>query len=231
MIEVKNVVKKYGKVTALNGATFNIKEGRVTGILGINGVGKSTVLKAIMGLIPIKSGEILIDGELLTEKTYDKLAFIADVPTYYPGMTIEEIFQFMDTFYRLWDKDKAYKMLTYFKLDKKKKIAELSKGNIARVKVILGYSQKSKYLLMDEPFSGMDIFTREAFIETMMGEFAEDGQALIITTHEIAEIEHIVDDVIILENGQVVSSFSAEKVREEEGKSIVDVMREVYRNA
>lgn len=231
MIEVKNVVKKYRKLKALDEASFNIKEGRVTCLLGINGVGKSTVLKAIMGLIPVNSGEILIDGEKFSPKVYNKIGFIPDISVYYPGMTIEESFDFMKTFYDNWDMDKAYKMLEYFKLTKEKKISELSKGNMARVKVIIGYCQKSKYLLMDEPFSGMDFFTREDFISAMTGEFLDEDQAVIITTHEIGEIENLAEDVILLENGKVVKQFSAEDIREQYGKSIMDVMREVYKNA
>lgn len=231
MIEVKNVVKKYRKLRALDEASFNIKEGRVTCILGINGVGKSTILKAIMGLIPINSGEILIDGEKLSPKVYNKIGFIPDISVHYQSMTVEESFNFMNTFYDNWDMDKAYRMLEYFKLTKEKKISEMSKGNMARVKVIMGYCQKSKYLLMDEPFSGMDFFTREAFISAMTGEFVEEDQTIIITTHEISEIEHLADDVILLEDGKVVKQFSAEDVREQCGKSIIDVMREVYKNA
>ncbi|GKX68109.1 ABC transporter ATP-binding protein [Inconstantimicrobium mannanitabidum] len=231
MIEVKNVVKKYKKLKALDEASFTIKEGRVTCLLGINGVGKSTILKAIMGLIPINSGEILIDGYKLSPKVYNKLGFIPDISVYYPTMTIEESFNYMNIFYDNWDMDKAYRMLEYFKLTKERKIAELSKGNMARVKIIMGYCQKSKYLLMDEPFSGMDFFTREDFISAMTGEFSEEGQAIIISTHEIGEIENLADDVILLEDGRVVKQFSAEEIREEEGKSIMDVMREVYKNA
>lgn len=231
MIEVKNVVKRYRKVIALDEATFTAKEGRVTALLGINGVGKSTALKAIMGLIPINSGEILIDGEPINHEVYNKIAMVPDVNTLFPHMTIEEAFEFMGIYYKNWDNNKAYRMLEFFKLTKDKKVNELSKGNKARVKLILGFGQKSKYLLLDEPFSGIDVFTREDFIGAMSGEFIEDGQGLIITTHEIGEIENLAEDVILLEEGRVIKQFSAEECREYFGKSIMDMMREVYRNA
>ncbi|EQB87012.1 ABC-2 type transport system ATP-binding protein [Clostridium punense] len=231
MIEVKNVVKKYRKIIALDEATFTAKEGRVTALLGINGVGKSTALKAIMGLIPINSGEILIDGEPINYEVYNKIAMVPDVNTIFPHMTIEEAFNFMSIYYKNWDNEKANKMLEFFKLTKDKKINELSKGNKARVKLILGFGQKSKYLLLDEPFSGIDIFTREDFIGAMSGEFIEEGQGLIITTHEIGEIENLAEDVVLLEEGKVIKQFSAEECREYYGKSIMDMMREVYRNA
>lgn len=231
MIEIKNVVKKYGKLKALDDVSVNIEEGKITCILGINGVGKSTLLKSIMGLIPINSGEILIDGEKIGEETYNKISMIPDVNIHYRKMNIEEIFNFMEIFYKNWDMDKAYSMLDYFKLSKEKKISELSKGNIARVKLIIGFAQNSKYLLLDEPFSGIDLFTREDFIGAITGEFLEEGSSIILTTHEIEEIEHIADNVILIDSGKVVKVFSAEEEREKFGNSIVDVMREVYKNA
>lgn len=231
MIEVKNVVKKYKRFKALDDVTVNVEEGKITCILGINGVGKSTLLKSIMGLIPINSGEILIDGEKIGPEVYNKISMIPDVNVHYRKMTIEETFNFMEIFYKNWDMDKAYRMLEYFKLSKEKKISELSKGNIARVKLIVGFAQNSKYLLLDEPFSGIDLFTREDFIGAITGEFLEEGSSIILTTHEIEEIEHIADNVILIDNGKVMKVFSAEEEREQFGKSIVDVMREVYRHA
>ena len=106
-------------------------------------------------------------------------------------------------------------------------ISKLSKGNKARVKIIIGFAQRAKYTLLDEPFSGIDIFKREEFIKAILT-FMNDDESIIITTHEIDEIEHIVDDVIILSNGKIANIFNAEEVRQNEGKSIVDKMREVY---
>jgi ABC-2 type transport system ATP-binding protein len=229
MIELKNVTKKYKKLRALDDVSLTINEGKITALLGINGVGKSTILKAIMKLINIDSGEILIDGDKQDYKMYDKIAMIPDVAITYPKMSIKEAFEFMKFHYKNWDETKAYDMLKFFKLTDEKKIIELSKGNMARVKLILGFAQNSKYLLMDEPFSGMDMFTREDFIGAMSGRFMEENQSIVITTHEIAEIEHIADQVILLEDGKVIKEFSAEECREKYGKSIIDVMREVYR--
>ncbi|MEQ8156107.1 MAG: ABC transporter ATP-binding protein [Clostridiaceae bacterium] len=230
MIEVKHVVKKYRKIKALDDVSVNIEEGKITCILGINGVGKSTLLKSIMGLIPLNSGEILIDGEKTGPEVYNKISMVPDVDIHYRKMTIEEIFDFMEIFYKNWDMDKAYRMLEYFRLSKEEKISELSKGGAARVQLITGFAQNSKYLLLDEPFSGIDLFTREDFIGAITGEFLEEGSSIILTTHEIGEIEHIADNVILMGNGKIIKVFSAEQEREESGKSIVDVMREEYRN-
>ena len=168
MIEIRNVDKKYGKIYALKNVSFNIKEGKITGIFGINGVGKSTILKAITGLTRIDKGEILIDGEKIHPKIYNKISFVPDVDTYFPNFTIRESFNFMKVFYRNWDDEKAYKMLKIFNLTDDKKVSDLSKGNRAKVKIIIGFAQNSKYILLDEPFSGIDIFKREGFIKVMI---------------------------------------------------------------
>ncbi|CEJ74496.1 ABC transporter ATP-binding protein [[Clostridium] sordellii] len=229
MIEVKNATKKYKKVKALDNISFEIHEGKITCLLGINGVGKSTVLKAICGLIKLDSGEILIDGEKIDNKIYDKVAFVPDVDNYFVQFTIKQSFEFMKEFYKNWDDKKAYEMLDLFNLNDNSKISNLSKGNIARVKIILGFAQNAKYTILDEPFSGIDIFKREDFLKVMT-KYITDEQSIIITTHEISEIEMIADDVILIDDGRVSLVFNAEETREEEGKSIIDKMSEVYKN-
>lgn len=227
MIEVKHVKKKYKKVKALDDVSFNIEEGKITCILGVNGVGKSTILKVIAGLVKPNSGEILIDGEKFSQQTYNKLAFVTDIDIHFNHLNIKETFDLMKLFYKNWDEERAYEMLSMFSLTDDKKISELSKGNKARVKIIIGFAQRAKYILLDEPFSGIDIFKREEFINAMLT-LMEDDESIVITTHEIGEIEQIVDDVIILNNGKIEQIFNAEEVRQNEGKSILDKMREVY---
>ncbi|HHP5276088.1 TPA: ABC transporter ATP-binding protein, partial [Clostridioides difficile] len=227
MIEIKNVSKTYKrmqglkirKIEALKNVSFNIEKGKITALLGINGVGKSTMLKAIAGLINIDSGEIRIDGEKINEKVYNKLAFVPDVQSHFSNTTIKETFEFMEIFYSKWNKEKSKEMMDIFKLDEDEIIDNLSKGNIARVKLILGFCQDPEYILLDEPFTGIDLFKREEFIG-VIAQYMEENQAIIITTHEIVEIESLVDEVVILDEGQIITSFNAEELREREGKSI-----------
>lgn len=228
MIDIINLSKKYGKVHALDDVSFQIKEGKIIGIFGINGVGKSTILKSIAGVIRPDKGKILIEGEEINHKLYNKIVFIPDVDTYFPHLTIKESLAFMKEFYINWDEEKAYNMLKIFNLTDDQMISNLSKGNRARVKIILGFAQNAKYILLDEPFSGIDIFKREEFIKAMV-EYISPNQSIIITTHEIAEIEEIVEEVIILHDGKVAFNFNVEEVRQNENKSIIDKMREVYR--
>ncbi|WP_131005627.1 ABC transporter ATP-binding protein [Clostridioides difficile] len=237
MIEKKKGSKTYKrmqglkirKIETIKNVSFNIEKGKITALLGINGVGKSTMLKAIAGLINIDSGEIRIDGEKINEKVYNKLAFVPDVQSHFSNTTIKETFEFMEIFYSKWNKEKSKEMMDIFKLDEDEIIDNLSKGNIARVKLILGFCQDPEYILLDEPFTGIDLFKREEFIG-VIAQYMEENQAIIITTHEIVEIESLVDEVVILDEGQIITSFNAEELREREGKSILDKMREVYKN-
>lgn len=229
MIEVREVKKKYGKKSVLNGMSFTAHKGEVTCLIGVNGSGKTTVLNAIMGLTPFKKGEILIDGKRLHKQMYEKVAYIPDTMTMISSLKISEAFAFMNDFYTVWNQERAQSLLTFFNLTADMKISELSKGNKAKVNLVLGLALDVDYVLMDEPFSGIDIFSREEIANVFTSHLIEN-RGVIVTTHEIQDIEHLVDKVILINDGIVVKEFNAEEVREEQGMSIVDVMREVYRS-
>jgi ABC-2 type transport system ATP-binding protein len=227
MIEVKQVKKKFGRKNVLSGITFTAEKGQITCLIGINGVGKSTILKAIMGLTPINSGQILIDGESMNKRLYERVTFIPDTITMPPSMTIGDCMQFMNDFYSYWNQKRADEMASFFKLNVKDRVGELSKGNAAKLNLLLGLAVDTDYVLMDEPFSGIDIFSREQIASVFTSHLIEE-RGVIITTHEINDIEHLIDKVVLINEGVVMKEFSCEEVRQEEGKSVLDVMREVY---
>lgn len=228
MIELRNVTKKYGRKVILDDVSIKFEKGKISCLLGLNGVGKSTTMKSIMRLIPISSGQIFVDGEPVSEKNINKIAFLADIPTHDIGWTVEENLRIAEIYYDTFDKEKAERMVEFFKLPKNKALKELSKGNLARFSIVIGLCQNAPYVLMDEPFSGIDIFSREEFIAALKSEFMEEDQTIIITTHEIDEIEGIADEVFLLEEGQVLCNFSSAEA-EKEGLSIVEKMRKIYR--
>ena len=227
MIEVVGVKKKFRRKKVLDNITFNVKKGEITALLGLNGVGKSTLLKIIMGLVKQDEGEVLFNGEKLNYKTYENIAFVPDVLNTYGDMKIKDAFEYMSMMYEKWDMDKAYERLKDFKLTDDLKINKLSKGNIARVKLILGFARHPEYLLLDEPFSGIDIFTREKFIESLIG-YMDNNIGILLTTHELKEVENIVDKVVFLSDGNIKIEFYVEDVRENEGLSMVEKIREVH---
>lgn len=238
MIQLKNVTKKYRKPLinrkkyvdyALDNVSLKIEEGKITAILGINGAGKSTLLKTIAGIIKPDAGSVYVDDEKINSSIYKKIIYVPDCETHFPGFTIRQMIDFYKDFYSTWNDDKAEDMINFFNLNKDDVIDSLSKGNIAKVKLLLSFSLDLKYILLDEPFNGIDIFKREEFVG-LMAKYMNENQAIILTTHEISEIESIVDHVFILSDGRLVSDFDAEIMRDMEGKSILQKIREVTFN-
>ncbi len=228
MIEVKNIHKRYRRRNVLNGVSFTADKGQITCLIGINGVGKSTVLKAIMGLTPLKEGQIYIDGQPISKETYEKVAFVPDHLTMPGGMKLTDALQFMADYYRSWNTDRANELMNFFRLDRTEKIGSLSKGTAAKFNLVIGLAQNTDYVLMDEPFSGIDLFSRESIAEVFTSHLIEN-RGVLLTTHEIGEMEHLIDKAVLMQDGVINREFNCEQMRDEEGKSIVDVMREVYK--
>lgn len=227
MIEVKNVSKRYKRKQVLKDMSFTAEKGEITCLIGINGAGKTTIMKSIMALTPIDRGEILIDGKKISKDAYEKITYIPDRLTMSPNYTIAESFEFMADFYKVWNEQRATELLAFFQLDPSDKISSLSKGNTAKVNLLLGLALDVDYILMDEPFSGIDIFSREQIANVFTSHLIEN-RGVIITTHEINDIEHLIDKAVLIGDGRVLREMDVEQMRETEGKSVVDVMREVY---
>ena len=227
MLEMKNVTKRYGKKVVLDDVSIQFQKGAITCLLGLNGVGKSTTMKSIMKLVPINKGEILIDQTPITSQNINQLAYVPDIPIHDLGWTIPKNLEFAQVFYEGFDIEKAWRMIKFFKVPTDKKLKELSKGNLARFNIIIGLCQNTPYLLLDEPFSGIDVFTRPTFINLLKSEFLEKDQTVILTTHEIDEVQDIADHIVLLEDGKVFATFSKDEA-EKEGLTIVEKMKSLY---
>lgn len=235
MIDVINATKKYrdskkhGKKKTkyvLDDISIKFRDGKITALLGINGAGKTTLLKAIAGLVNLNKGTILIDDKKFSYKNYNELTFVPDYDIHFAGFSVKEMMSFYENFYKNWDQNKANQMLVFFDIDKEAYIDDLSKGNIAKVKLVFAFSQNAKYILFDEPFSGIDLFKREEFVKIIKKYMVED-QTILIATHEISEIENLVDDVYFLSEGKVLFYFDAKEEIERKGKTISEKIREV----
>lgn len=227
MIELKNVVKMYGQNSVgLYNESAIIKTGEIVGILGENGSGKTTMLKAIMGLCDIQCGEILIDGRPVLEQ-YNKMAFITCEGSYFPNMTPYEYGNFLAEFFHSFDGEQYNRLIKFFELDPFKKIKTFSTGQKMKLEISAGFSKGAKYILMDEPFTGSDMFTRQKILKLIASSFNEENTVLI-STHLIDEIENIIDRAIILRYGRIKADFYIDDIRKE-GKTLADMMEQISR--
>ncbi|WP_214823810.1 ABC transporter ATP-binding protein [Exiguobacterium sp. s28] len=224
MIEVLGVKKRYRRKQVIEDVSFTAQKGEITCLIGLNGTGKSTILKGIMGLTPFDRGTVLVDGKPLD---LNRVAFVPDHSTFPLHFTIEQCEAFMRDFYPKFDPKLFARLVDEFKLFPEDKLNELSKGTLAKVNLVLGIAQDPDYLLLDEPFSGIDVFSKEQIVELFSSDIMED-RGVLITTHEIEDIEYLVDKAVMLNNGRIVREFDVEDVRFIHGKSIVDVMREEF---
>ncbi|MFE0442561.1 ATP-binding cassette domain-containing protein [Aerococcus sp. NPDC058936] len=228
MIEIEKVNKFYGAKKILEDVSFSIKPGEITALIGENGSGKTSLMNGLMKLTPVASGQFLIDGKLIDFNDFNRISYIPDTIIVVKEMTIQEALDYMDTYYSTYDSVLAKDLVTFFNLNLDEKISHLSKGNTAKVNLLLGLTLNSDYLIMDEPFSGIDIFTREEIANVFTSKLMA-GRGVLISTHEINEIETLVDRVVMLKDCRIIQDFYTEDLRLEEGKSITDKMWEVYR--
>lgn len=222
MIEVKNVEKTYpvtGRV--LTDISFTIPDGQIVGLLGRNGVGKTTLLKRMAGITG-GGGEVLYDGRP-PEKCREDVAFLSGDGTFFPEMTPLEYGEFLCGFYPRFDRERFTRLLDFFELglSLRQRAGSLSKGQKTRLELAAGFSRGAKYLLLDEPFSGKDIFSRKDFLKLLTAGLTK-GETLVISTHDVEEMENIFDRVILLRYGGVKADLMAEEWQEG-GVSLADL--------
>lgn len=217
---LNNVTKKYGKNVAIRNATLEVEEGKVYGLLGPNGSGKSTTLKLLSGLVFPDTGSVIVNGCTVTRKISGMVAYLTDLDVYYEQFTLDNMIHYYESQFADFDRQKAEHLLHEWNLDEKQKLKYMSKGNRARAKLMLALARKAKLLLLDEPFSGLDPLVRESIVKSIVSHLDFGSQTVIIATHEIDEIEPLLDDVMIMNDGEFVGKENVERLREEEGMSV-----------
>lgn len=230
MIKFENVSKSFGNKTALDRLSLDLPEGKIIGLFGPNGAGKSTMLKMITGLTLPDSGEVRVDASI-PRKSRSNIAYLPEIDHLYTNWTLKEAANFTRVFYSDWDEERYQDLLTFLKLEESMKIGKISKGQRAKCKLILTLSRKAPYLLMDEPFSGLDLLSRDEIADALIRDYNVGEQSIIISTHEIDEIENLIDYVIFIDQGRIQLTGDAEELRMEKGMSLVEIMKEAFRHA
>ncbi|MGP7816871.1 ABC transporter ATP-binding protein [Niallia sp. 01092] len=226
MIIFQHVSKKYGKETALENVELQLEKGKIYGLVGANGSGKSTTLKMIAGLVQPTSGHVFVNDKKATRKIASDVSYLTELDMFYDGFTVKDIMEFSASQFPDFQQEKAKELLTFMQLDPAKKIKNLSKGNRGRLKLVISLSRKVPVLLLDEPFSGLDPMVRESIVKGILTFIDFEEQTVIIATHEIAEMEPILDEVIAINNGKIVGQFSVDQLREEKGQTVVEWLKE-----
>lgn len=228
LLRCVNLTKQYGKTTALNGVSFGLESGKIVGILGPNGSGKTTLIKIINGLLTPTSGAVYIDGELPGPSTKAKVAYLPDNIYLNGWMTVEQIVSYFADFYADFSSERAYEMLSRLGISPQQRLKALSKGNKEKVCLILVMSRQAKLYVLDEPIAGVDPAARDYVISTIINNYNPEATVLI-STHLIADIEQILDEVLFIRDGYLVLQKSVEDIRAEEGMSVDSLFREVFR--
>ena len=226
--ECKSLCKRYGNVQALDNVSFSIEPGRVVGLLGPNGSGKTTLIKLANGLLTPTGGELLINGQKPGKATRALVSYLPDRPCLPEWMSAEKLLNMFSDFYADFQRDKAREMLEKLGIDPKQKIKQMSKGTREKVQLILVMSRKAELYLLDEPIGGVDPATRDYILETIIRNY-NPSASVVISTHLIADVEQVLDDVIFINNGQIVLRSSVDDIREQQGKSVDAYFREVFR--
>lgn len=228
ILECKNLVKGYGKKEALKGINLTINRGRIVGLLGPNGSGKTTLIKLANGLLSPTSGEILIDGKKPGVETKKIVSYLPDTTYLNEWMKTSDIIEFFADFYEDFNSEKAYDMLKRLKINPQDKLKTMSKGTKEKVQLILVMSREADLYLLDEPIAGVDPAARDYILNTIISNYNKNS-TVIISTHLISDVESILDDIVFISSGEVTLSKSAKEVREESGKSVDELFREVFK--
>ena len=228
ILECRNLVKTYGSRPALQGINLQLGRGRIVGLLGPNGSGKTTLIKLACGLLSPTHGEILVDGKKPGPATKAQVSYLPERMAVEQWMKASQLVGFYQDFYRDFDGAKAREMLAALKIDPGDTIKSMSKGPREKVQLVLVMSRRADLYLLDEPIGGVDPAARDYILDTIIRNYNPEA-AVVISTHLIADIEKVLDEVIFIDRGQILFQSSVDSIREEKGMSVDALFREVYR--
>lgn len=228
ILECRELSKTFGAKRALDGVEITLQPGRIVGLLGPNGSGKTTLIKLANGLLTPTFGQILIDGQAPGVQSKKIVSYLPERSCLSDWMKVDDLLDFFSDFYADFRRDTALEMLSRLSIDPRQTFRNLSKGTREKVQLIMVMSRQARLYLLDEPIGGVDPATRDYILHTIINNYNEDA-AVLISTHLIADVEQILDDVIFLQDGRVVLQAPVDDIRENQGKSIDALFREVFK--
>lgn len=228
LLECKNLSKRYGYQVAIDHINLSLESGHIIGLLGPNGSGKTTLIKMINGLLTPSSGELSINGNPVGPESKKIVSYLPDHTYLNMNQRVRDIIAFFKDFYADFDEARAYDMLQKLNINPDDRLKTMSKGTKEKVQLILVMSRKAKLYVLDEPIAGVDPAARDYILNVILSNYEPDA-TILISTHLIADIENILDEVIFIQNGQIRLTASVDDIRSEQGKSVDALFREVFR--
>ncbi len=228
LVEFKNVYKVFDEKEILSNISFKINKGKIIGLLGKNGMGKSTIIKLLNGLLTPTSGEILINNLAPGVESKKIISYLPERTYLDKTMKVEEILKYFSLFYEDFNLDKAKKLLNDLNLNGTDNLNKMSKGMLEKLQLALVMSRDADLYVLDEPLGGVDPATRDYILDTILTNF-KDGASILISTHLISDIERILDDVIFVDKGKIILSKSADELRSEYNESIDEIFRRMFK--
>ena len=230
ILQCEQLTKSYGSNLALDHVDLTVEQGRIVGLLGPNGSGKTTLLKLANGLLQPGSGTITIAGKTPGVETKKIVSYLPERTYLSNWMNVVQLLDLFCDFYEDFDRDRAEHMLTALEISPKLRIKQMSKGTREKVQLILVMSRKADLYLLDEPIGGVDPATRDYILHTILNNYKRTA-TIVISTHLIADVENVLDDVIFINKGKIVLQSSVEAIRAGRGSSVDELFREVFRYA
>ncbi len=227
LLEFNKVCKYYGNKAALNNIDLQLERGKIIGLLGPNGSGKTTLIKILSGILTPSSGDLKISGKNIGIETKKIVSYLPEKTYLSDWMTVQQTLNFFKDFYEDFSIETALDMLQRLNIQPSEKLRTMSKGTREKVQLILVMSRNAELYLLDEPIGGVDPAARDYILKTIISNFNENASVLI-STHLISDVENVLDDVIFLKYGNIVLHSTVDEIREQNGKSVDALFREVF---
>ena len=227
-IEINNLTKNFGDLTALDDVTVSLEQGQIVGLLGPNGSGKTTLIKILNGLLQPTSGSVTINGYAPGVETKKVVAYLPDRNALPDYMTASQLMDIYEDFFEDFDRLKAEAMVDDLGINRKQTMKKMSKGTKEKLQLCLVMARQAEVYLLDEPIGGVDPATRDYILRTIISNYNENA-VVLISTHLISDVESVLDDVVFLKDGRVVLHKAADEIREEKGESVDKLFREVFK--